>query len=362
MRYILDNIDLRPKLCVWEITSKCNMRCLHCASDFYGPRKRGAELTTDEALDLCRQLAELGCEKVVLSGGEAILRSDWMQIAGCLSNLGVATSVITNGYAFDAKIAKRVHDLGMARVGLSLDGLRDNHNLVRQNPASFDRVLRAATYIRDTGVPLNIVTHINKKNLSELEALEALVVSMGAAVWRLQLGSPMGSLEQHPELMLHPDDLPGIVDFVVEAKQRWRTAISVGDNIGYFSNHEEALRATPNRDGFNFWCGCSAGCLTIGIEANGNVKGCLSLQSDNFVEGNIRESSLAELWHRPGAFAYTRGFEIGNLKGYCQGCELGEVCRGGCTFMAYGATGSAHNNPFCMYGLHKRSVAIESTP
>ncbi len=357
MRDILDNIDLRPRLCVWEITSKCNMRCLHCASDFYGPRKRGVELDTSEALDLCRQLASLGCEKVVLSGGEAILRPDWEQIAGCLSYLGVATSLITNGYAFNAEIAARVRDLGMVRVGLSLDGLRDNHNLVRQNPAAFDRALQAARYICDTGVALNIVTHINKKNLSELAQLEDLVVSMGASVWRLQLGSPMGSLEQHPELMLEPADLPGIVDFVVAAKQRWRTAISVGDNIGYYSHHEEALRATPNRDGFNFWCGCSAGCLTIGIEANGNVKGCLSLQSDDFVEGNIRDTSLAELWHRPGAFAYTRGFEPGDLKGHCQGCELGEICRGGCTFMAYGATGSAHDNPFCLYGIHRRTSA-----
>ncbi len=357
MRTILDNINLRPKLCVWEITSKCNMRCLHCASDFYGPRKRGIELNTAEALDLCRQLAELGCEKVVLSGGEAILRADWEQIAVCLSDLGVATSLITNGYALSSRIAERVRELGMARIGLSLDGLRDNHNLVRQNPESFDRVLQAATYICDTGTPLNIVTHINRKNLSELEELEDLVVAMGASVWRLQLGSPMGSLEQHPELMLDPNDLPVIVDFVVDAKQRWRTAISVGDNIGYYSHHEEALRTTPNRDGFNFWCGCSAGCLTIGIEANGNVKGCLSLQSDDFVEGNIRESSLADLWHRPGAFAYTRGFDTANLKGYCHGCDLGEICCGGCTFMAYGATGSAHDNPFCIYGLQRRSLA-----
>ena len=208
MRYILDRIDLRPRLCVWEITSRCNMRCLHCASDFYGPRKRGSELTTAEALDLCRQLAELGCEKVVLSGGEAILRRDWELIARCLSNLGVATSLITNGYAFDAEIAARVQELGMARVGLSLDGLCDNHNLVRQNAAAFDRALQAAKHIRNTAVPLNIVTHINKKNLSELQELEDLVVSVGAAVWRLQLGSPMGSLEQHPELIEDLCQLP----------------------------------------------------------------------------------------------------------------------------------------------------------
>lgn len=362
MRYILDKINLRPKLCVWEITSKCNMRCLHCASDFYGPRKRGKELTTAEALVLCRQLADLGCEKVVLSGGEAILRPDWTQIAGCLSRLGIATSIITNGFAFDAETAKCVRDLGMARVGLSLDGLRENHNLVRQNPAAFDRVVDAANHICNVGVPLNIVTHINKINLSEMAEVENLVASMGATVWRLQLGCPMGSLEQQPELMLAPEDLPEIVDFVVEAKKRSRTTVSVGDNIGYFSHHEEMLRGTVNRDGLNFWCGCSAGCLTIGIEANGNVKGCLSLQSDDFVEGNIRNSSLVDIWRRPGAFAYTRGFETTQLKGYCQDCELGEICRGGCTFMAYGATGSAHNNPFCMYGLLRRSLEQDSSP
>lgn len=192
MRFILDKINFRPKLCVWEITSKCNMNCLHCASDFYGPRKRGKELTTAEALDLCRQLAELGCEKVVLSGGEAILRPDWEQIADRLSGMGVATSIITNGFAFDAETSKRVRDLGMTRVGLSLDGLRHNHNLVRQNPASFDRVVDAAKHICNVGVPLNIVTHINKKNLSEMEEVENLVASMGATVWRLQLVVPWG--------------------------------------------------------------------------------------------------------------------------------------------------------------------------
>ncbi len=360
MRYILDNIRQRPKICVWEITSRCNMRCLHCASDLQGPRRRGAELTTREAFDLCRQLAELGCEKVALSGGEAILRKDWDQIAECLSRLGVATSLITNGYAFDAMAAKRVQELNMARVGLSLDGLRQTHNLVRQNAASFDRVLRAAKYICEAQTPLNIITHINKRNLDDLTAIEELVLSMNASVWRLQLGSPMGSLERHPELILSPEDLPQIADFVVAAKTRGRLPISVADNIGYFSHHEAQLRATPNRGGFDFFCGCSAGCLTLGIEADGNVKGCLSLQSDDFVEGNIRHTPLAELWQNPDAFPYTRGFEPSHLKGYCEGCAFGEICRGGCTFMAYGATGAAHNNPYCLYGLQNRKAAKET--
>ena len=109
------------------------------------------------------------------------------------------------------------------------------------------------------------------------------------------------------------------------------------------------LRAKPARRGLSFWCGCSAGCLNVGIESNGNVKGCLSLQSGRFVEGNVRQESLRTIWEKPGNFAYTRGFTPADLHGSCSECEYGELCRGGCVFMAYGATGSPHDNPYCLY-------------
>lgn len=349
MRWILDQIHRRPKYCVWEITSLCNLRCLHCASDFGGGRPRGEELTTDEALDLCRQLAELGCEKVVLSGGEALLRRDWPVIARDLVSRGVFVSLITNGLVVDRATARKIKEAGVCRVALSLDGLEETHNYVRANRRSFARVVAAAAFIREEDLPLNVVSHVNRRNLGELPAMEDLVVSLGAAVWRLQLGSPMGRLARHPELAISPEDLPAVADFIVAAKARRRVAVSVGNNVGYFSHHEAALRTTPNRAGLDFWCGCAAGCLNVGIEANGNVKGCLSLQADEFVEGNVRRDSLAEIWNRPGAFRYTRGFELADLHGACADCEYGEICRGGCVFMAYGATGTPHDNPFCLH-------------
>lgn len=351
MRAILEHIQLRPKFCVWEITARCNMRCLHCASDLDGARARRDELTLAEALDLCAQLAEMGCEKVVLSGGEALLRPDWEQIARKLVGLGVHVSLISNGFVIDEPMARRLRDAGLCRVALSLDGLEGTHNYIRQNDRSFVRVCEACSFVKSQGLPLNLVTHVNRKNFGQLAEMERLVVSLGADVWRLQLGSPMGRLARHPELMVHPADLPAIADFVVAAKQRRRVAVSVGNSIGYFSEHERALRSTPNREGLDFWCGCSAGCLNIGIEANGNVKGCLSLQADEFVEGNVREAPLQDIWERAGSFWYTRDFEPAHLRGHCQDCEYGEICRGGCAFMAYGATGRVHDNPYCLYGL-----------
>jgi len=354
VREIIDAIQLRPKRCVWELTARCNMRCLHCASGLGPTYSRGEELRTAEAIQLCHELKDLGCENVVLSGGEALLRDDWEAIAQELVGLEIATSLITNGLLITPALAKRIKNVGLCRVALSLDGLEPTHNYIRCHSQSFAAVCLACSVLRDVGVRVNIVTHVNRMNLAELRPLEALVGEIGVGVWRLQLGSPVGRMVEHPELHLRPEHLPEIADFIIAAKQRAVMNISVGDNIGYFSEHEQELRKGSDTPLFGCWCGCPAGCLTVGIEANGNVKGCLSLQSSCFVEGNVRQQSLSSIWNRPEAFRYTRGFTPSNLSGFCKGCEFGEICRGGCTFMAFGATGSPHNNPFCLYRIQSR--------
>jgi len=362
MKEIIDIIRKRPKFCVWELTFRCNMRCLHCASDVNDGWHRGDELTLAEVLHLADQLHELGCEEITLSGGEALLRKDWDQIARYLVKLGIRVALISNGYVIDREMARRIKETGIYLVALSLDGMEETHNLIRDNKNSFKKVCLAASYLKNNSLRVNFVSHANRKNLHELEAMEVLAASLNIDVWRIQLGSPLGRMEQHPELQLTPDELPAVADFIVAAKKRKNVTISVGDNIGYFSHHEAELRNTPNREGLNFWCGCSAGCLNIGIESNGNVKGCLSLQSDRFVEGNIRRQTLKEIWEKKGNFSYTRDFKIKDLHGYCLDCQFGEICRGGCTFIAFGSTGSPHNNPYCLYQiLNKRKTKGDRT-
>lgn len=351
MREIIDAIKLRPKHCVWELTTRCNMQCLHCASDLGSGPRRSMELSLAEASRLCHDLKELDCENVVLSGGEALLHESWEVIARELVSLGINVSLISNGFLIEEGIADRIKAAGLCRVALSLDGMEPTHNYIRSNSMSFGRVCRAFSILKNRGLQVNIVTHINRINRPELPQMEDLVAELGADVWRLQLGSPLGRLSRHRELCLEVEELPLIEKFIVSARRRGRVYIDVGDNIGYFSRHESELRRSAKPSPFGFWCGCSAGCLTVGIESNGNVKGCLSLQSEQFVEGNIREKSLVDIWREPGAFRYTRGFRTEDLHGYCKSCEYGEICRGGCTFMAFGTTGSPHNNPYCLYRI-----------
>ena len=87
----------------------------------------------------------------------------------------------------------------------------------------------------------------------------------------------------------------------------------------------------------------------IGIDSAGNVRGCESLGAEVFIEGNLREQRLAEIWNSPDAFAYNRQFDPGMLTGACRACDKGPLCRGGCRSMCYFSTGRMHENLYCCY-------------
>jgi radical SAM protein with 4Fe4S-binding SPASM domain len=109
-----------------------------------------------------------------------------------------------------------------------------------------------------------------------------------------------------------------------------KLCIAASDHIGYFGKPEAHLWQ-PDVS-MPFWLGCWAGLHALGIDSNGNVQGCLSLPSSRhgergYVEGNLRDTSLRDIWQRHDAFSYTRHFTAEALKGFCRVCRYGDVCR-----------------------------------
>ncbi|MEW6381292.1 MAG: radical SAM protein [bacterium] len=351
-RYYLDKIKYYPRSVVWELTLRCNMNCAHCGSEA-GP-ERGRELDHEEALDLCRQLGRLGCEILTLLGGEPFLREDWDELARCLAEYGVKVNAITNGYLMNQALVDRIRKAGLTNVAVSLDGLRETHEKIRRKPGSFQRVLDAFTLLRQNDVSSAMVTTVCKDNLSELERIYQIVREKEVEIWQLQLGVPRGRLCEHSEFIIQPEDMRIVEQFVLQVRREGRIRLDVADNIGYFGQHEEILRANlPGR--LPLWTGCFAGMQALGIEANGDIKGCLSMPSlPEFIEGNVRQESLADIWNKPGNFAYNRSFHTGLLEGDCADCEFNYVCRGGCKSTAYCFSGSIFNNPYCLYRLEKK--------
>jgi radical SAM protein with 4Fe4S-binding SPASM domain len=358
---LLRKYGFYPRVAVWELTLRCNLNCRHCGSK--AGKARDDELSLPEALRLAEQLAELKCRYMTLSGGEPLLRRDWPLIAEKLIDLGVTTGLISNGVKWTSEIAVTAKTVGLESVAFSVDGFQEAHEYQRRVKGQWAKVLKAIDIGVARGLRVSVVTTINNRNLHELEPLRELLREHGVRRWQVQFATPTGNMAQNLSLVMDPKDVLYAVPLIARmCRDNQLPKVYPGHDVGYFGEPEESLR--DPKATIPFWTGCSAGCSVIGIESNGNIKGCLSLPSimneeDAFIEGNIRNASLREIWYRKGAFKYNREFTLDQLGGFCRTCDYAEICRGGCTWSCYAEKGFVRDNPYCYWRQLKEKEAAE---
>lgn len=339
-----------PQHVVWEITFACNMRCLHCGTA--AGKVRPDELTAAEAQALIDELAGLGCEMITLSGGEPLLRKDWREMTARIIGHGMKAYLVSNGYAVDQKTVDDFKRLEFTNVGISFDGTEKTHEYIRQSKGSFARAINAMRLMEKTGIRFCALTQVSNINLHELDDIRKFLIDAGCKEWRIQMTTLTGRMQK--DFVLSLENYPRLIDKLLEFKKDNTILIDVGENIGYYGCKGLALNDNMPH------LGCYAGVRVAGIESNGNVKGCLSMQ-EQFVEGNIRESSFTEIWNNPKGFAYNRKFTRDTASGVCHECKYLPLCRGGCATTSVSASGNRADNPYCIYQIEK-AQEIEAPP
>lgn len=330
----------RLRSCVWEITLACCFSCRYCGSR--AGKARENELTTEECLSVADQLAEMGCRRVSMIGGEVFMRPDWDVIAKRLTDGGVSVAVITNGFLFTEGLIKRLLAAGVESVAVSIDGPEEVHDKYRQ-PGSFKRAMAAIDALHAGGVPVSVITTLNAENAPRLEEMYSLLCEKPIGAWQIQACSPMGNAAHAG--FDHRIDAAAVVGFILERVGSAPFAMGAADNIGYWTEGEDRLRGM--RSGGAPFTGCRAGLTAIGIDSVGNVRGCESMYDEAFNEGNLRERSLRSIWEDPEAFAYNRRFTPDMLTGACSGCPKGKYCAGGCRSYNWFSHGKLYEYPAC---------------
>ena len=209
--------------------------------------------------------------------------------------------------------------------------------------------------LREAGVRVATNTQINRLSVPDLPELLEIIGKAGAHSWQIQLTVPMGRAADEPEVLLQPYDLLTLFPLLGQLKQRsveLGIRIWPGNNIGYFGPYESLLKGTMPR---GHMASCGAGRSTLGIEADGAIKGCPSLPTDAWTGGNVRDTPLLDIWERSKPLRYTRDRSVDDLWGYCRTCYYADVCRAGCTWTSFVTFGKAGNNPYC----HHRALEFQ---
>lgn len=344
----------RQSRAIWEITLRCNLSCLHCGSR--ASESRANELSTEEALDLVRQLAEVGIDEVALIGGEAFLRRDWLEIAAAITKRGMICTMVTGGYGITEKLAVKMRKAGIVQCSVSVDGTEETHDHLRGRKGSWKACFQSIKYLNNAGIITTCNTQINRLSSPELFQIYDLIHSAGVKAWQIQMTVPMGNAADNWEILLQPFELlelyPRLAELAVQAKKDdiW---LIPGNNVGYFGPYERLLRGGKE---WTFWSGCKAGLNSLGIEADGVIKGCPSLPTKAYTGGNIREKSLREIVETTDELNFNKESGIEHLWGFCKTCEYAEICRGGCSWTAHTFFGRRGNNPYCH---HRALVQLE---
>ena len=359
-----------PAYVVWELTLRCDQRCTHCGSRADLPRT--GELSIAEALVVAQDLIALKTKEVILIGGEAYLHEGFLSVTQALKEGGVEVGLTTGGRGITKELAHAMKSAGIDRVSVSIDGLLEVHDLLRANKGSFSNALKAIENLKEAKIRPTVNTTINRLNKAQLEDLYTTLKNAGIHAWQVQIIAPLGRAADRPDMLLQPYDLLDIIPRLAALKkQAFKDNIIImpGNNLGYFGT-EEALLRSPSEAMSDYFAGCQAGRFIMGIESDGTIKGCPSLQTDYYAAGNVKNKSLTELWNSSEKLLSLRSPAAKELWGFCKTCDFRDPCQGGCTFTAHSLFGKAGNNPYCIYraremakkGLKERLVRTNPAP
>jgi len=322
---------------VWEMTTACNLHCIHCHAS--GGKPAPDELTTREAKRLFDQLAEVSeFRMVAFTGGEPLVRDDLFELLAYTQALGFTNTLATNATLIDDEVACDLRRYGVAIGAVSLDGFdAETHDFVRGQPGSFEAALRGIRALRRAGIPLHINITAMEYNLDQLEPLMNLVDELGTAILIMYQLVPVGRGRGIGEAALDIGANERLIRFMAHAQSVTRAVMEpvAGPQYWPFLLKRAGIKSGPLlRLAETVFHGCSAGRGFVYIKPNGEVWPC------PFIEvscGSVRETSFAEIWATAPIFEDLRKREE-RLKGRCGKCEYRRLC-GGCRGRTLAVTG-----------------------
>jgi radical SAM protein with 4Fe4S-binding SPASM domain len=321
----------------WEVTSACNLRCIHCHAATSTPGKD--ELDTDEGRRFIDELARVKeFRMLVYTGGEPLVRPDIFELMEHSKRAGLVNVLATNGTLITEETAYRLKEVGLATAAVSLDSWRpDVHDYVRDRPGTFELAMRGIRAMRKAGIPLQINCTAMHYNIDDLDELIDLVDELGSGIMLMYQLVPVGRGEAIGDATLKTNENEWLLKFLAKKQREVSTIVEPVAGPQYWpyimelSGRKNGLWLKAAEQVFH---GCSAGRGFVYIKANGDVWPC------PFVEvsaGNVRNRPFHEIWRTSEVFENLRNRES-TLRGACGECRYRTIC-GGCRGRAMACSG-----------------------
>ena len=325
----------------WSVTGACNLKCRHCFMS--APHARHGAPSHEQIIAIADQLAECGIFQVGLTGGEPLIREDFLEIIDALNEREIGVDVIyTNGWLVDETLLDELDKRGVhCAFQLSFDGI-GMHDFLRGVPGAEERAVNALKLLQKREYPVSVSMCLHKKNRDVLRESIRLMASLG--VRSMKCGSMMELGEwTHPEvrdLQLSSEEEMEIFEEYIPQYFEDDAPVSImlsgafmytpGDeNWDIFNRREcsaEDEKIAPA-------CGVLIGNFYIGAE--GMVCPCMGMGDCGYAKNfpNLFKTPLKEILASDSEFSRLCHATVGEVRdrsGKCRDCRYLDRCSGGC--------------------------------
>ena len=303
----------------WECTLKCNMHCRHCGSDC-----KVSSLTPDMPFEDFRKVLERVREAydphevfVIITGGEPLMRPD---IAGCgraIYDMEFPWGIVSNGRLMSPERIDSLLGAGMHCATISLDGLEEDHNWMRGSTDGFTYASQAIRILaNEPDIKFDVVTCVNRRNITRLEELKEYLISLGVKEWRLFKVFPSGRAAKDPDMKLTAEEFRMLMEFIKSTREEGRIHANYSCE-GFLKEYEGQVR--------DHLFSCQAG-LTVGsVLCDGSISACASIRAD-YHQGNIYDDDFIDVWENRFQVMRDRSWM---KSGACESCRWWRYCLGG---------------------------------
>lgn len=356
----------RKPIVVWNITRTCNLRCVHCYADSHAEKYPG-ELSWEQCCAVIDDLAEYGASALLLSGGEPLLHPRLPDLLKRATERGLKVTISTNGTRITPELARLFKEVGVAYVGISLDGIGEVHDQFRGVKGAFDGAIRGFRLCEEVGQKTGLRLTLTRNNVQCMAQILDFIEQQD--IKRVCFYHLVPTGRGVDVASLKPEEARAALDMLIARAEAWQAA----------GHTRELLTVTQPADGIYLllrqlregsplaaqtlkllqWNGGGANSSGRGI-ANIDTQG--NIHPDQFWQGvtlgNVKKQKFSEVWDattQPSATTLRelRGSEDpaerqSKLTGRCATCAHFALCGGGFRTRAAFANGHWYgSDPGC---------------
>lgn len=328
--------DKKPVV-VWNMTRRCNLKCVHCYAQAVDPEGKD-EISTAQAKTIIDDLAAYGAPVMLFSGGEPLVRQDLVELARHATEKGMRAVISTNGTLITKEKARELKAVNLSYVGISLDGAEAIHDTFRGVSGSFKKALRGIEHCQAEGLKVGLRFTINKRNVGEIPKLFTLLrdLEVPRICFYHLVYSGRGS-ELIKEDLDHTETR-AVVDLIMDETRALFDA-GLPKEVLTVDNHadgpyvwmrmkkEDPVRAAEVFELLQFNEGNNSGRGIGCISWDGQVHADQFWRNHTF--GNVLERPFSEIWDDPSLeLLHKMKNKKAHVKGRCARCRFLNICGG----------------------------------